>query len=159
MQKYEEQDHRQHDEPAPRFSGVNIPFVGLLGFQLRLFEGGRSQIDFDPRPEHMNSFGVVHGGAVMTLLDVSMGQAARSVQQDMSVLTIEMKTSFVRTSQGPLSCHGQLLHRTATMAFLEAKLYDAQQRLCAHATGTFKYAKRRPPPPGSDNPLDGIATD
>ena len=52
--------------------GVKIPFVEHLGFDLTKFEGGESEIEFEPRAEHLNSFNVVHGGVCMTLLDVSM---------------------------------------------------------------------------------------
>src|SRR5258706_444367 len=76
--------------------GVEIPFVTHLGFELTLFEGGQSAIDFTPRPEHLNSFAVTHGGALMTLLDVTMAVAARSVQAEMGVVTIERKTSFMQ---------------------------------------------------------------
>ena len=37
---------------------------------------------------------------------------------------------------------GWLIHRTVTLAFTEAKLFDARGKTCAHATGTFKYVKR-----------------
>lgn len=30
--------------------GVEIPFVHHLGFELKLFEGGQSQIDYLPSP-------------------------------------------------------------------------------------------------------------
>ncbi|NCP41796.1 MAG: PaaI family thioesterase, partial [Rhodoferax sp.] len=62
---------------------VRIPFVELLGFALKKFEGGEAEISFTPAPEHLNSFDVVHGGASMTLLDVVMAHAARSVQPDL----------------------------------------------------------------------------
>lgn len=125
--------------------GVEIPFVHHLGFELMLFEGGASQIDYTPLPEHLNSFHVTHGGALMTLQDVVMATAARSVQQDMGVVTIEMKTSFMRPAPGDgskLTAKGRLIHRTATMAFTEGTVFDAQGRICSHATGTFKYVKR-----------------
>lgn len=129
--------------------GVQIPFVDHLGFTLEKFEGGESELHFAPRPEHLNSFHVAHGGAVMTLLDVSMATAARSVEPNMGVVTIEMKTSFMRPAQGEAGFtvigRGHLLHRTRTMAFTEAHIYDGQGQLCAHATGTFKYMPRRTP--------------
>ena len=122
--------------------GVEIPFVQHLGFELILFEGGRSQINYNPKPEHLNSFNVVHGGASMTLLDVTMAVAARSVAQEMGIVTIEMKTSFMQAAKGPLIAKGRLIHRTTTMAFTEASIFDAEDKICAHATGTFKYVKR-----------------
>ena len=76
--------------------GVHIPFVDHLGFKLERFENGHSELHFKPRAEHLNSFDITHGGAVMTLLDVVMATAARSVEPDMGVVTIEMKTSFMR---------------------------------------------------------------
>ena len=124
--------------------GVLVPFVEHLGFTLEKFEGGESELRYTAAPEHLNSFDVTHGGACMTLLDVTMAVAARSVQQDMGVVTIEMKTSFMQPARGPLSAKGRLIHRTATMAFTEGTVYDAQGRTCSHSTGTFKYVKRLP---------------
>ena len=139
--------------------GVEIPFVKHLGFDLVLFEGGQSELHYEARPEHFNTFAVTHGGACMTLLDVAMAVAARSVDKEMGVVTIEMKTSFMRPSRGKLAAKGRLMHRTATMAFTEASIFDAQGKLCAHATGTFKYVKRLPTGPNSANPLNVISTD
>jgi uncharacterized protein (TIGR00369 family) len=126
--------------------GVDIPFVHLLGFELTLFEGGRSEVRLPTNPEHLNSFAVTHGGVLMTLLDVTMASAARSVCPELGVVTIEMKTSFMRpaiqSEHGPLVAKGELMHRTATMAFTQATVYDGRGHACAHATGTFKYLKR-----------------
>jgi len=139
--------------------GVEIPFVNLLGFELMLFEGGHSEIHYEARPEHCNSFDVTHGGACMTLLDVAMAVAARSVDKEMGVVTIEMKTSFMQPARGKLSGKGRLMHRTGTMAFTEATIYDSAGRACAHSTGTFKYVKRLPIGVKGANPLNVISTD
>ena len=139
--------------------GVEIPFVHHLGFELLEFDAGQSALSFLTRPEHLNSFGVAHGGATMTLMDVALAVAARSVQKDMGVVTIEMKTSFILPAKGKLIAKGHLIQRTKTLAFVEAKVMDAQGRLCAHSTGTFKYVRRAEPKPGAA--VDGgvIATD
>ncbi len=139
--------------------GVRIPFVDHLGFELRLFDGGLSELGYAPKPEHLNSFAVTHGGALMTLLDVTMAVAARSVQKDMGVVTIEMKTSFMQPAVGALTGKGRLMHRTATMAFVEATVHDEAGRACAHSTGTFKYVRRLPTGAKSANGLDVISTD
>ncbi len=139
--------------------GVEIPFVTHLGFELIRFEDGHSEITYTPKPEHLNSFSVTHGGASMTLLDVTMASAARSIQPDMGVVTIEMKTSFMQPARGALIGKGRLIHRTATLAFTEGTLFDSENKVCAHATGTFKYVKRLPTGPKSANPLNVISTD
>jgi uncharacterized protein (TIGR00369 family) len=142
--------------------GADIPFVNHLGFELELFEGGASAIGYAPQPEHLNSFAVTHGGAIMTLLDVTMATAARSVEKDMGVVTIEMKTSFMRPAPGDgsrLTAKGRLMHRTASMAFTEATLYDALGQACAHSTGTFKYVRRKPAAGQPDAAGGAISTD
>lgn len=138
---------------------VRIPFVDLLGFELLRMKDGEAEISFAPADDHLNSFDVVHGGASMTLMDVVMAHAARSVEPTMGCVTIEMKTSFMRAAKGPLLAKGKLLHRTATMAFTESSIFDAAGRLCCHATGTFKFVARLSVGPGSAQPLNRIATD
>ena len=126
--------------------GVAVPFVDLLGCKLTRFENGHAEVQLVTRPELLNSFSVTHGGVLMTLLDVAMASAARSVCPDMGAVTIEMKTSFMRPTMPsntlPLLAKGELLHRSATMAFTQASVLDAHGQVCAHATGTFKYMKR-----------------
>ena len=139
--------------------GVSIPFVEHLGFSLERFEGGQSELRFTPRDEHMNRFAVTHGGACMTLLDVTMAAAARSVRSEMGVVTIEMKTSFMQPARGALVGRGRLMHATATMAFTEGTIYDEEGRACAHATGTFKYVKRLPVGATAVNALQPLSTD
>ena len=139
--------------------GVAIPFVNHLGFEMKVFEGGFSELAYLPKLEHLNSFAVTHGGALMTLLDVTMAVAARSVQKDMGVVTIEMKTTFMQPARGQLTGKGRLMHRSATMAFVEGTVFDEEGRACAHSTGTFKYVRRLPTGPKSANPLNVISTD
>ncbi|MES2229211.1 MAG: PaaI family thioesterase [Pseudomonadota bacterium] len=140
--------------------GALIPFVEHLGIRLERFEGGESALRFTARPEHLNTFDVTHGGVCMTLLDVAMASAARSVQPDMGVVTIEMKTSFMRPAVGPLTIKGRLMHRTATMVFTEATILDDKGRACSHATGTFKYVKRLPASgTGTDAAQPPLSTD
>ena len=134
--------------------GVAIPFVKHLGFVLTEFANGQSEISYKPKAEHLNSHSVTHGGAVMTLLDVTMAMAARAGVNGMGVVTIEMKTSFMRPSHGALVGRGRLLHHTATLAFTEATVFDEHGKACAHATGTFKYIKRLPLGSKSVQPLN-----
>jgi uncharacterized protein (TIGR00369 family) len=141
--------------PTPKLFGVEIPFVEHLGFELLKMEGGESLLQFAPKREHMNSFMVAHGGAIMTLLDVTLATAARSLDLETGVVTIEMKTTFMQPCQGLLTGKGRLMHRTKSMAFAEGTVYDAGGRACAHATGTFKYVKR----PAPTAPSNVISTD
>ena len=140
---------------SPKLFGVEIPFVSHLGFELVRMEGGASELKYLPKHEHLNSFLVTHGGAIMTLLDVTLATAARSVDLEIGVVTIEMKTTFMQPCKGLLTGKGRLMHRTKSMAFAEGTIFDAEGKACAHATGTFKYVKR----PAPTAPANTISTD
>jgi len=133
-------------ERAPLPFALDIPFVQALGMRLWRFDGGFSEISLDVRPEMQNSWAVAHGGVVMTLLDVAMAHAARSTRNvdehgAPGIVTVEMKTSFMRPATGRLVATGHLLHATKSTAFCEGSVHDERGALCAHATGTFKFLR------------------
>lgn len=145
-------------QQAPIAFPVRIPFVEKLGLVCHAWGGGSSLWRVDLEESHTNSWEVAHGGVLMTLLDVAMATAARGPQTDgPGCATVEMKTSFMRPAQGQLRAEGKLLHRTLSMAFCEASVYNAQGELCAHGTGTFKYlrtlgGRREPAHPATSTP-------
>jgi uncharacterized protein (TIGR00369 family) len=128
---------------------TRVPFIEAQGFELQRFDNGHAEIALDPRADQMNSWGVLHGGVTMTLLDAAMAHAARSPvdgreSDPRGVVTIEMKTSFARPGIGRVVARGRLLHQTASLAFCEGTLVDAEGTLLAHASGTFKYLRALP---------------
>jgi uncharacterized protein (TIGR00369 family) len=138
---------------------VHIPFVEMLGFELVSCDAGRSEIALTLREELTNSREMAHGGVSMTLLDVAMALAARSPNQpghaeSQGVVTIEMKTTFMRPGIGRLRGRGHLVHRSATMAFCEATIVNEDEQIVAQATGTFKYVRALPASPRRRSPLD-----
>jgi uncharacterized protein (TIGR00369 family) len=128
---------------------LSIPFVEQLGLELHRFEDGQAEVQVDLDQAHLNSWKVAHGGVLMSMLDVAMAHAARSIHakepgHGPGLVTIEMKTSFMRPGEGRLRAKAQLLHRSSTMAFCEGSVFDADDHLCAHATATFKYLRQLP---------------
>jgi uncharacterized protein (TIGR00369 family) len=130
---------------------LKIAFVEHLGFELVKFDGGEAEIHCALKPELLNTWQVAHGGLVMTLLDVCMAHAARSTEDRSKaaapgLVTLEMKTQFMRPGEDYLVAKAKLLHRTATLAFTEGSVFSRRANgdlsdLCAHATGTFKFLK------------------
>jgi uncharacterized protein (TIGR00369 family) len=128
---------------------LHIPFAEELGLELWAFGDGKAEVRVDLAAAHLNSWDVAHGGVLMTLLDVAMAHAARSINAHATdfgpgVATVEMKTSFMRPAEGRLRGVATLLHKTTTMAFTEGSVFDEAGRLCAHATATFKYLRALP---------------
>lgn len=132
--------------PASAFRD-RIPFLKDLGVEIRAAERGRSRIELDILPRHLNSWAAVHGGVIMTLLDVAMAAAGRSLDPTAGGgVTVEMSTSFMQAapSTGRLVAAGLCTHQSGTMAFCEAEVRDGSDRLLARAMGIFKYVRERP---------------
>jgi uncharacterized protein (TIGR00369 family) len=124
---------------------TNIPFLKDLGVEFLAMADGRAEIALNLEARHMNSWQVTHGGVVMTLLDVAMSMAGRSLDPSArGGVTVEMKTSFLQPAGTPGSrivAIGKAFHRSTTMCFCEGEVWNGD-RLVAKAMGTFNYVKR-----------------
>jgi uncharacterized protein (TIGR00369 family) len=124
---------------------TDIPFLKDLGVEFLAMADGRAEIALNLEARHMNSWQVTHGGVVMTLLDVAMSMAGRSLDPSArGGVTVEMKTSFLQPAGTPGSrivAIGKAFHRSTTMCFCEGEIWNGD-RLVAKAMGTFKYVKR-----------------
>ena len=123
---------------------VDIPFIKDLGAELISSENGRAVVALDLAPRHLNSWQVAHGGVLMTLLDVAMAAAGRSLDPAAGGgVTVEMKTTFVQPAKGGtrLLAAGHAYHRSGTMSFCEGEVRDMDDRLIAKAMGIFKFQK------------------
>jgi uncharacterized protein (TIGR00369 family) len=125
---------------------ADIPFIKDLGIELVSAENGRAVVALDLAPRHLNGWSVAHGGVLMTLLDVAMAAAGRSLDPAAAAgVTVEMKTSFVQPANAGtrLVASAHAFHRTSAMAFCDGEVHDTDERLLAKAMGTFKYLRKR----------------
>jgi uncharacterized protein (TIGR00369 family) len=118
--------------------GRRVPFASHVGIEVVEKGNGRAVLMLDVRPELTNSFEVAHGGAVMTLLDIAMALAARTLDPDaIGVITVEMKTTFIGAAIGRITAEGRCLHAGKTVAFCEGRVHGPDGKLVAAASGTF----------------------
>ncbi|MBC3868738.1 PaaI family thioesterase [Undibacterium oligocarboniphilum] len=131
------------DIPQP--SATLNPFLHDLGVEFLRMENGEATISLDLTARHMNSWQITHGGVLMTMLDVAMAMAGRSLHADLKgVVTVEMKTSFLQpggVAGGRIEARGKAFHESTTMCFCEGEIWNGD-RLIAKAMGTFKYLRR-----------------
>jgi len=131
--------------PMPQPFPAEIPFLHDLGVEFLGMGNGEAQVALNLQERHMNSWHVTHGGVTMTLLDVVMSMAGRSLDtESRGGVTIEMKTSFMQPGGKPggrVVAKGKAFHRSKTICFCEGEVW-AGETLVAKAMGTFKYLKR-----------------
>lgn len=121
-----------------------IPFVAHLGLVTEALGEGTARLSM-PLPEHFtNSLGTAHGGIILSLLDVALCTAARTLHPDsMGVITIDMSTSFIGGGSGDrLIAEARVLRDARSMTFVEAEAKNADGSLVAKAIGTVKVRLR-----------------
>lgn len=138
---------------SPEATHNPVPFNQDLGIELLESGEGRGSVALQLTPRHLNSWNAVHGGIIMTLLDVAMAVAGRSLDPSAGGgVTVEMKVSFLQPglAGSRLTAHGHAFHRSKTMSFCEGEVVDQDGRLIAKSLGTFKYIRKWP----TDRPAD-----
>jgi acyl-CoA thioesterase len=129
----------------PPLTRIEVPFIDDLGVESIEASNGEGRVVLVLESRHLNSWQVAHGGVLMTLLDVAMAIAGRSLDPDArGGVTVEMKTSFLQPAAAGsrLVATGRAFHRSTTMSFCDGEVRDQQDRLIAKAMGTFKTIKR-----------------
>ncbi len=123
-----------------------IPFLNDLGLEIVRMVDGESEVALDLSLRHTNSWQVMHGGVTMTLLDVCMARAARSLDPGSTgAATIEMKVSFFQPGgqvNNRMIAKGRVLHKSTTLYYCEGEVWNGD-KLVAKAMGTFKTIKRK----------------
>lgn len=118
---------------------IHVPFVEHLGMQITEKQNGLVRLRLDPRPELENSWGSLHGGVLMTLLDVALASAGRALDESCNgALTVEMKVNFIAAATGPVLGEGRAQRAGRSLIFSEGELTSEDGTLLAKATGTFK---------------------
>jgi len=117
-----------------------IPFVAHLRILTDKLGEGTAELSLPIEPHLTNSLGTVHGGVIMSLLDVALCTAARTLHpQSTGVVTIDMATSFIGGgSGGRLVAEARVLRDTKTMTFVEGEAKNADGSLVAKAMGTVR---------------------
>ena len=117
-----------------------IPFVMHLGLTTEALGDGTARLSM-PLPKHFtNSLGTAHGGVIMSLLDVALCTAARTLHPDsLGVVTIDMSTSFIGGGSGAkLIAEARVMKDTRSMSFVEAEAKNEDGSLVAKAIATVR---------------------
>jgi len=135
---------REPEAPLPGYVVYDPidPFENGAGpFFWRRDEGGDHFV-FRAEPGHCNTFGVVHGGLLMTLADLTMAATSKERRED-AYITVSFNGEFVAPGlEGMLiESRGELVKRTASMAFVRGRIEADGNTLFVYS-GVMKRLRR-----------------
>jgi uncharacterized protein (TIGR00369 family) len=117
-----------------------IPFVVHLGLETETLGEGTARLSMQVPKHFTNSLGTAHGGVIMSLLDVALCTAARTLHPDsIGAITIDLSTSFIGGGTGvKLIAEARVLKDGRSMIFVEGEAKNEDGTLVAKAIGTVR---------------------
>ncbi|MGE0595401.1 MAG: PaaI family thioesterase [Hyphomonadaceae bacterium] len=119
------------------------PYETLTGPYYFRIEDGQARCAFQPRPEHLNGSGAIHGGALMTFADFSLFAIAHNaLQGGVRAVTLTCNCEFIRPGglDGLVEAHGEVLSAGRSMIFVRGLMTQRAKPVLAFSGSLKKIA-------------------
>jgi uncharacterized protein (TIGR00369 family) len=115
------------------------PYFSLLSMEIKALQWGTCLLEVKLGEKHLQPFGMVHGGAIASVVDAAAFWAVfPQVEKGMGLTTVEMKLNYLAPVQkGRLVAEGRCIRMGRTLALGEAQVRDGEGALIAHGTATM----------------------
>lgn len=116
--------------------------LSALGVKLESLDAAGATFTLKVGPEHMNTEGKLHGGAIATMLDAACGFSVRFDGADHALIptvTISLLINYMASSPDrQLTARGRVVGGGRRIVFTTGEIVDGAGTVLATANGTFK---------------------
>jgi acyl-coenzyme A thioesterase 13 len=115
------------------------PFETSIGPFCFREDAGRAKCAFQPRREHLNGGGTVHGGALMSFADFALFAIAHNALAGAKAVTLTCNSEFLSAAglEGVIEAEGEVLRATRSLVFARGLVTQASRPVLAFS-GTLK---------------------
>jgi uncharacterized protein (TIGR00369 family) len=118
------------------------PLIGTLGMRLVSIAPEEATVELPYRTELATAGDVVHGGAIMSLLDTAAALAAWSAHDPSKGVrwgTVSVSVSFLASAQGrDLEATARVTRRGRSICFCRVDVRDSEQTAIAEALVSYR---------------------
>lgn len=116
-----------------------VPFARLLGIELDEVGSGTATLGLKVRPELKQNHGVVHGGAVASLIDTATAFAILSLlEPEEKVTTVDLTISYLRPiTDGRITAVAKVLRAGRRLLVVSAEVFGKDKKLTTTALSTY----------------------
>lgn len=118
-------------------------YRSLLNYRLNRWAKGEAIMEMDMRPALRNNAGVLHGGAIASLIDAACGHAATwsdDPERPRFAITLSLTVSFTgQVVDGKVFAQARIRGGGRKIVFCVADVLDDTGKLVAFGEGTFRY--------------------
>ena len=121
------------------WGGGADPYETLLGPFCFRVDAGRVRCAFQPRRDHLNGGGAMHGGALMSFADFSLFAIAHNALRGAKAVTLTCNSEFLSAGDSVtvVEATGEVLRETRSLIFVRGLVTQASRPLLAFS-GTLK---------------------
>lgn len=118
---------------------VTVPFAQLLGIELEDIGSGTATLGFDVRKELTQNHGVVHGGAIASLIDTATAFAIIPMLAPKErVTTVDLTISYLRPlTGGRVRAVAKVVRAGRRLFVVSAEVFDKDANLTTTALSTY----------------------
>jgi acyl-CoA thioesterase len=116
-----------------------VPYARFLGLQLGEISAGEVSIHLDVRDELRQNQGVVHGGAIASLIDTASAFAVLTqIDLQERVTTTDLTIHYLRpVTTGRMTAVARIIRGGRRLFVLSVEVHNDQQALIATAVTTY----------------------
>ncbi len=117
----------------------NSPYPKHMSMELDQIEIDGATIMIDLADNHLQPFGIVHGGVIATIIDTATFWAAfLRLPEDTGLVNVDLKLNYLAPAiNGRLIATATCMRPGKSISYSEAKVVDDNDTLIAHGTSTL----------------------
>jgi uncharacterized protein (TIGR00369 family) len=118
---------------------ASVPFAKLLGLQVESVEPGFAVMTLPIRDDLKQNHGVVHGGAIASLIDSAMAFAIIPLLAEKErTTTVDLTIHYLRPlTEGVAKSSARVVRAGRRVIVVSAEVLDHKERLVATAVSTY----------------------
>ena len=127
-----------------------VPFGKLLGFKLDAVQPGEATLSLEIRDELKQNNGVVHGGAIASLIDSATAFSIITLLEEHErITTVDLTINYLRPLiTGTITAKARVLRLGGRVIATTADVFDSAGNLAATALSTYVKISSAPGSPG-----------
>ncbi len=116
-----------------------VPFAQLLGIELDDVSSGTATLGLNVRKQLKQNHGVVHGGAIASLIDTATAFAIISLLAPREkVTTVDLTVSYLRPlTEGRVTAVARVVRAGRRLFVVSAEVFDKDGNLASTALSTY----------------------
>ena len=122
----------------------NSPYPKHMSMVLTDLAIDRATVELQLNDNHMQPFGIVHGGVLATLIDTATFWAVfMRLPEQSGLVNVDLKLNYLkRVSAGLLRAEGSSIKSGRRISYSEACIFDEKGNIVVHGTSTLMSLKK-----------------